>query len=212
MWEVLKKMIVRTEEELEALKAVGRIVAITIKEMAAAVKPGMTTSQLDKIGGQVLSSYKAQSAPQITCDFPGITCISVNDEVAHGIPGERILQKGDILNIDVSAALDGFFADAATMVMVEPVDDVAKRLCNCSKRALEQAIAVAVNGARIANIGKTVEDEAKRCSFTTIKNLYGHGVGRTLHDSPDAVPNFYNREDNRVFAKRYRNCDRTVYF
>ncbi len=194
-------MIIRTEEELEALKTIGRIVAITMQEMVGAVKPGMTTGQLDAIGGQVLSLYHAKSAPQITCDFPGVTCICVNDEVAHGIPGDRIIEKGDTINIDVSAELDGFFADHGMMVMVPPVDDTAKRLCNCSKRALERAISVAVKGNYIANIGKVVEEEAKKAGFTTVKNLYGHGVGRTLHDSPDAIPNYFNRSDHRILPK-----------
>ena len=104
-------MIITTDEQLEKLKAIGRICAMAREAMAAAMRPGMTTLELDEIGAKFLAEHGAQSAPVLTYEFPGATCISINEEIAHGIPGDRVLKDGDLINIDVSAMKDGVFAD-----------------------------------------------------------------------------------------------------
>ncbi|MFA7639879.1 MAG: M24 family metallopeptidase, partial [Parvibaculum sp.] len=141
-------MIVTTEEELEGLKAIGRIVAQALAEMGAAIEPGMTTRELDALGHALLEKEGARSAPELAYDFPGATCISVNEEVAHGIPGDRIIRPGDLVNIDVSAERDGFFGDTGASFPVPPVKAHVARLCRDGKRAMWEGIRAVRSGGR----------------------------------------------------------------
>ncbi|MEM7333797.1 MAG: type I methionyl aminopeptidase [Chloroflexota bacterium] len=184
-------MTVENDKELEDLKKVGRVVGLTLKEMERKLKPGMTTAELDFIGQKMLAKFGARSAPNLTYGFPGATCISINNEAAHGIPGNRAIKKGDLVNIDVSAELDGFFADAATTIMVPPISALARKLIKCTLRARKRAIQIAQAGKPLNLIGKTIESEAKRCGFTVIRDLPGHGVGRALHEDP-TIPGYYD--------------------
>ncbi len=191
-------MIIKTAAELAAMQEIGRICAITLKKMSEAITPGMTTKELDLIGAEILASYGAKSAP-ITCyNFPGHNCISVNDTVAHGIPGDIVIAIGDIVNIDVSAVKDGFFGDNSGSFPVLPIKNKTQKLLDVGKEALSQAIASAVAGFPINAIGLAVEKCAKRHGYKTIRNLCGHGVGHTLHDDPDSVLNYYEKRDNRI--------------
>lgn len=190
-------MIVTTQTELDALREIGRICAETLKIMAEALEPGITTKELDAIGADYLARHGAQSAP-ITCyDFPGCNCISVNDVVAHGIPSDYALKPGDVVNIDVSAVKDGFFSDNGASVALEPVKKSIQELLKVTKSARDKAIAQAVAGRPLNEIGRAAEKEAHRHGLTTIKNLCGHGVGHTLHDDPDAIFSYYERRDRR---------------
>ncbi|UXN72979.1 M24 family metallopeptidase [Devosia sp. A8/3-2] len=134
-------MTITTEEQLERLKAIGRICAITRDAMAAAMRPGMTTAELDEFGAKLLAEHGARSAPMITYDFPGATCISVNEEIAHGIPGERVLREGDLVNIDVSAEKDGVFADTGASFVLGIGDKRLDALCRDGKRPCGPAFA-----------------------------------------------------------------------
>ena len=118
-------MCIETAQDMHGLLRIGRIVALTLQEMEAHLRPGMTTKQLDLIGAKVLRQHQARSAPILTYKFPGTTCISINEEAAHGIPGKRIIQPGDVVKIDVSAARNGYFADAAITVLVPPAPGTA---------------------------------------------------------------------------------------
>jgi methionyl aminopeptidase len=187
-------MSIQTPEELEALKRIGRIVGLALKEMAAKVKPGMTTLELDQIGEAVLTQHGARSAPRLVYNFPGANCISVNDEVVHGIPGPRVFRAGDLVKIDVTAELDGFIADSATTVALEPVSLKKKKLRACAEVALQKGIAAARAGRPLYEIGRAVEAEVDRAGFSVIPSLCGHGVGRTIHEEP----NILNYEDRRV--------------
>ena len=190
-------MIVTTQTELDALREIGRICAETLKIMADALEPGLTTKELDAIGADYLARHGAQSAP-ITCyDFPGCNCISVNDVVAHGIPSDQVLQAGDVVNIDVSAVKDGFFSDNGASYALPPVKKNSQELLKVTKSARDKAIAQAVAGRHLNEIGRAAEKEAHRHGLTTIKNLCGHGVGHTLHDDPDAIFSYYERRDRR---------------
>ncbi|MBR0375940.1 MAG: type I methionyl aminopeptidase [Firmicutes bacterium] len=190
-------MIVTTQTELDALREIGRICAETLKIMADALEPGITTKELDAIGADYLARHGAQSAP-ITCyDFPGCNCISVNDVVAHGIPSDQVLQAGDVVNIDVSAVKDGFFSDNGASYALPPVKKNIQELLRVTKSARDKAIAQAVAGRHLNEIGRAAEKEAHRHGLTTIKNLCGHGVGHTLHDDPDAIFSYYERRDRR---------------
>ena len=165
--------------------------------MADALEPGITTKELDAIGADYLARHGAQSAP-ITCyDFPGCNCISVNDVVAHGIPSDQVLQAGDVVNIDVSAVKDGFFSDNGASYALPPVKKNIQELLKVTKSARDKAIAQAVAGRHLNEIGRAAEKEAHRHGLTTIRNLCGHGVGHTLHDDPDAIFSYYERRDRR---------------
>jgi methionyl aminopeptidase len=186
-------MSITSEKDLEALRLVGRIVGLMLKEMAASATPGMTTAELDAIGAAILARHGARSAPQLIYNFPGATCISVNDEVVHGIPGSRVLRPGDLVKIDVTAELGGYIADAATMVALPPISEKKRKLRDCAERALRDAIASARWGHPLYEIGRAVETEVERRGFHVIPELCGHGVGRTIHEGPNVL----NYEDRR---------------
>jgi methionyl aminopeptidase len=190
-------MSIESEEELKALRRIGRIVARALEEMMRHVRQGMTTGELDDVGAKALAEYGARSAPRLAYDFPGATCISVNDEAAHGIPGSRVIQAGDLVNIDVSAELDGYFADTGASVAIPPVSPLKRKLCRCTQSALEQAMDAAKAGQPMNVIGRTVEREARRCGFTVIRELGGHGVGRHIHEDPHSVLNYYAPWNNQ---------------
>jgi methionyl aminopeptidase len=190
-------MTVESDADLVGLKRIGQIVGLTLKEMKKHVRSGITTAELDAIGGEFLSRYGARSAPSLVYNFPGFTCISLNDEAAHGIPGQRVIQPGDLVNLDVSAELDGYFADSAVMVAVPPSNRVHKKLISCTQAALRRGIEACQAGLPMNVIGRAVESEAKRCGLTILRNVNGHGVGRNIHEEPHSVANTYNRFERR---------------
>lgn len=190
-------MTIENEDDLKKLRAIGRIVYETLMLMKKHMTVGMTTLELDEIGRQNLDKYGARSAPQVTYDFPGVTCISINEEAAHGIPSERKIIAGDVVNIDVSAELDGYFGDTGGTFPVPPVDPRIEYLCQSTKKALRQAMRSARADARINQIGQAIERTARQAGFVTLKDLGSHGIGRSLHDEPHFIPNFFDRTDNR---------------
>lgn len=190
-------MTIETENDVEALRRVGRIVSLVLQQMLDAVEPGMTTAELDEIGRAALERHGARSAPRITYDFPGATCISVNEEAAHGIPGARVVQAGDVVNVDVSAELGGYFADTGGTTVVPPTSPLKSRLCHATRTALQEAVKEARAGNPINRIGRAIEKVAKAHRFRIIKNLAGHGVGRSLHESPESILGYYEPFDRR---------------
>ena len=186
-------MIVRTQEDLEALKEIGRICALVRDEMAKAVRPGITTLELDLIAKRLFEENEAESAPMGEYDFPRYTCISVNDVVAHGIPSDYALKEGDKVNIDVSASKNGFFADTGLTLNIPPAGEKNKLLLETAKKALYKSIEKAMPGTMTNNLGRAVYNEAQSHGFTVIKNLTGHGVGKTLHDHPENIFNYNER-------------------
>lgn len=186
-------MIVRTQEDLEAIKEIGRICALVRDEMAKAVRPGITTLELDLIAKRLFEENEAESAPMGEYDFPGYTCISVNDVVAHGIPSDYALKEGDKVNIDVSASKNGFFADTGLTLNIPPTGEKNKLLLETAKKALYKSIEKAMPGTMTNNLGRAVYNEAQSHGFTVIKNLTGHGVGKTLHDHPENIFNYNER-------------------
>jgi methionyl aminopeptidase len=181
-------MTIDSQEELDALVRVGRVVAEARQAMMGAVCPGITTGELDAVGREVFRRHGARSAPRVTYRFPGATCISVNDEAAHGVPSlKRQLREGDVVNLDVSAELDGYFSDTGVSVAVANVSPVASRLLEATNLAQRDAMNAAQPGARLRDIGRAVQERARRYGFRVIKNLNGHGIGRALHEAP-SVP------------------------
>lgn len=194
-------MSINSEKDLLALRKIGRIVARCLQHMHSKLEPGITTRELDDLGGEFLAAHGARSAPKLTYNFPGHTCISVNEEAAHGIPGPRILAAGDLVNIDVSAELDGYFADTGGSAIIPPESKLHLEICAAAKRALERAIPEARAGAKINRIGRAIEAEAVRNGFTVIENLGSHGVGRALHEEPEFIAGFYDVRDKRILNK-----------
>jgi methionyl aminopeptidase len=187
-------MTIDNNDDLEKLLRIGRICALTLQHMLDQVEPGMTTAQLDAIGAAFLKSHNAQSAPILAYRFPGHTCISLNDEAAHGIPGDRVIRAGDLINVDVSAELEGYWADTGASMPVPPVRPEYERLCLFTKRARDKAISVARAGRPINAIGRAVERVARQGGYTVIQSLTGHGVGRHIHEKP-TVFNFYHKRN-----------------
>jgi methionyl aminopeptidase len=178
-------MTIDNQAELDALIRAGRVVAEARQAMVDAVAPGTTTGELDAVGRDVFRRHGARSAPRVTYRFPGSTCISVNDEAAHGIPSlRRQLHAGDLVNLDVSAELDGYFSDTGISVAVGEVSSVAARLLEATKLAQQDAMEAAQPGARLRDLGRAVQRRAKRHGFRVITNLNGHGIGRGLHEEP----------------------------
>lgn len=191
-------MSVDSENDLEGLKAAGRVVALAIRAMRDAVREGITTAELDAIAAGVMSEHGARSAPKLAYDFPGSVCISVNDEAVHGIPGARVLRDGDLVTLDVTVELRGYYADAAVTVGVGEISDEARRLVECAEAAFWHAARAARAGERLAVVGGRVEAEVERRGFKVFHDLCGHGIGRSIHESP-SVCNFYDpRERTRL--------------
>ncbi len=191
-------MTIETEDDIVALKRIGRIVSYVLHKMLDAAEPGMTTRELDALGEQLLERHEARSAPRLTYDFPGATCISINEEAAHGIPGERVIRPGDVLNVDVSAELQGYFADTGGTRIVPPTNPQKTRLCHAARTALEQAMKRARAGQPINGIGAAIQRTAKTYGFRIIENLGSHGVGRALHEAPEHIPGYFDPTDRRI--------------
>lgn len=181
-------MSIDSPDELAGLRAAGRVVAEAIREMARRVRPGVSTGELDDLAAQVFARHGARSGPQLDYDFPGVTCLSVDDEAVHGIPGPRRLREGQLIKLDVTAELNGFYADACRTVPVGRVRPREQRLMAASQSALKRGMEAAVAGANVGAIGKAVNDEVRRRGFSVIEELAGHGIGRKIHEEPD-VPN-----------------------
>jgi methionyl aminopeptidase len=194
-------MTIETQDDVVALQRIGRIVSLTLQQMLAAAQPGMTTRELDLIGERLLERHGARSAPRLTYDFPGATCISINEEAAHGIPGDRVIRAGDVLNVDVSAELGGYFADTGGTVVVPPTNAQKTRLCHATRTALAEAMKRARAGQPINGIGAAIERTAKAYGFKVIENLGSHGVGRALHEAPEHIPGYFDPSDKRVLQE-----------
>jgi methionyl aminopeptidase len=195
-------MSISKESELEGMKRVSEVVATTLRLMREHAKMGMSTKELDNFGGEILKSHGAKSAPYETYGFPGYSCISVNEEAAHGIPSDqKILKEGDLVNIDVSAELDGFWADnGGSFVLGKDIHN-HQPLVDASRDILHKAIHSIKVGVKISDIGYLIETEAKKSGYKVIKNLAGHGVGRSLHEAPEDILNYRVKTNRERFRK-----------
>lgn len=188
-------MSIGSKRDMDGMRAAGRVVAETIREMRRAVQAGMTTLELDNVGAAVFKKHGAQSAPQLVYKFPGACCISVNDEAVHGIPRDRVLQPGDVVKIDVTAELNGYIADAAVTVFIPPAQPAAEALAECARKAFYRGLEEVKAGTPIRDWGRAVEQEVRRSGFAVLKDLCGHGVGRTIHEPPK---NIFNYDEPRM--------------
>lgn len=191
-------MIAKTEEDFNGLKEIGKICGSIRDELVHCAKPGMTTKELDEMAGEMFEKAGAQSAPKGEYDFPGYTCISLNEEVAHGIPRERTIQEGDLINIDVSGSKNGYFADTGVSVVVGKGEVSLQKICDVAKEAFDAGLKKAKPGSKKSALGKAAHNVAKQHGLTVIKNLTGHGIGRSIHEEPEHIFNYYSHEDDEI--------------
>lgn len=182
-------MSIETPEELEHLKVAGRVVAEAIRAMRNQVRSGITTGELDLLGARVFAKAGARSGPSLDYGFPGTNCISVNDEAVHGIQGKRRLRTGDLVKLDVTAELDGFYADACVSVPVGNATHSTLKLAAASRAALNRALKAARAGVPINTIGRTVETSVHSHGYAVCTDLMGHGIGRQIHEPPN-IPSY----------------------
>jgi methionyl aminopeptidase len=193
-------MSIESQADWQGLREAARIARLTLDALEAHVAAGTTTAELDKVAADVFARHGARSAPQVVYGFPGTVLISVNDEIVHGIPGDRRLQRGDLVKLDVTVEKDGYVADAARSVIVEEGSTTARRLVECAAAAFTAALSVARAGTLVNEISLAVEREVRAAGFVVIRGLSGHGVGRTIHEAPD-VPNEYNPRQRDVLTE-----------
>jgi methionyl aminopeptidase len=192
-------MSITTQIEWNGMREVGRIVRLALDALEAHARPGVTTGELNALAASLLREHGARSAPALVYNFPGTVLISVNDEVVHGVPGARRLQRGDVVKLDVTVEKDGFMADAARTILLDGADDRAVRLRACAEAAFQEGLRVARAGTPVREIGRAIEAEVRRRGFSVIRDLAGHGIGRTIHEPP-SVPNYCNRRQGDLLA------------
>jgi methionyl aminopeptidase len=193
----MSTMSIETAEELAGLRRAGHVVAEVLRELRRRVQPGVTTLDLDRLAGRVFARHGARSAPMLVYDAPSEVFISVNDAAVHGLPSRRPLRRGDVVKLDVTAELDGFYADACTTVVAGPASPRARRLIGAADAALARGLAAAVAGAPVRSISEAVSREAQARGVAVLEGLGGHGIGRTIHEQP-SVPNSPDLADDAV--------------
>jgi methionyl aminopeptidase len=193
-------MSIKTAEELAGMRAAGLVVRRTLEAMTRAVRPGVTTAEVDEVGAKVIREHGARPAPALVYGFPGVNLISVNNEVVHGIPGPRKIREGDLVTLDVTIEKDGFMADAAITLGVGKISEEKSRLMACAERAFHNAMKIARAGVHVSEIGGEIEREVLRSGFCVIRELGGHGIGRTIHEPP-SVPNYLDRNATEILTE-----------
>ena len=184
-------IIIKTEDEIAAMRQAGRIVAMILKTMVEQIRPGMETKELDTIAARELEKRGAKSSFKGYRGFPANLCVSINEEIVHGIPGKRVLREGDIISLDFGAIFDGFQGDAAVTVGVGKISGEAKELIDVTRGALEAGIKAAYAGARLGDVSYAIQDyvEHQRKGYKVVREYTGHGIGRDMHEEPQ-IPNF----------------------
>jgi methionyl aminopeptidase len=182
----------RSRAELRSMRAAGRVVAEMHERIRAAIRPGVTTGELDRIGRDVIESRGARSNFLGYHGFPAVICASPNDVIVHGIPGPAVLEEGDIISIDCGAIVDGWHGDAAFTAPVGEVTEEAARLIEVTRRSMMAGIAAMVPGGRMGDVGEAVQSVVEEAGFSVVREYVGHGIGRAMHEKPE-VPNFGRR-------------------
>ena len=182
-------IIIKSNQEIAAMQQAGRILATVLETLKSQVRPGMKTKELDIITTRELERLGAKPSFKGYRGFPANLCVSVNDEIVHGIPGERVLHQGDIVSLDLGTILRGFQADAAVTVGVGEVNPQAEELIETTSGALEAGIAAAYPGARLGDISAAIQNYAESRGYSVVREYTGHGIGREMHEEPQ-IPNF----------------------
>ena len=184
-------MSIESPEDLAGMELAGKVTRAVIDGMKAAVRPGVTTRELDEVGAAIMRRFGARSAPRFVYNFPGHNCISVNDEIVHGVPGKRKLAQGDLVKLDVTVEVNGYMADACETVIVESADCESRRLTECATRAFWAGLSAAHSGARAFDIGREIHNAVRSAGYFVVRGLCGHGIGRTIHERP-TIPNEFD--------------------
>ena len=182
-------IIIKSEREIAIMRQAGRIVAIVLDILSGQVRPGMKTKELDVIAAREVERLGAKPSFKGYRGFPANLCVSVNDEIVHGIPGERVLGEGDIVSLDLGASFMGFQGDAAVTVGVGEIDSRARELMETTEGALKAGIAAAHHGARLGDISAAIQNYAESRGYSVVREYTGHGIGREMHEEPQ-IPNF----------------------
>ncbi len=182
-------IVLKSRDEVESLRKANRIVAEVMTRLSEEISPGVTTADLERIANEMINSRGAKAAFPTVPGYHHALCVSINEQVVHGIPGPRELLDGDIVSIDCGVVLDGFFGDHAWTFPVGKINDEAKKLIDAGRRALEKGIEAAKEGNRLHDISSEIEAVAKGEGFSVVRDYVGHGIGRSLHEDPQ-VPNF----------------------
>jgi methionyl aminopeptidase len=190
-------MSIKHPRDLEGLTAIGRIVGRVLAHLSQLVRPGVSTDELDRVCEQMLNAENARATPRNVYRYPRHLMVSINDEAVHGLPGARVVKPGDLVSLDLTADRDGYVADAAVTVVVDGANATRRKLAACAQAAFEQGLAQARPGVSVRRIGRAVEAEVERQGFSVIRELTGHGVGRTIHEAP-TVPNFDDPSANTI--------------
>jgi methionyl aminopeptidase len=190
-------IIYKSPDEIDRMRRAGRVTALTVERLLEAVKPGITTAELDALAEETMRAEGCVPSFKGYRGFPASICTSVNEQVVHGIPGRRVLQEGDLLSLDVGAVWEGYHGDSAVSVLVgEPPSDVAEKLVRVTEESLEAGIAEIRTGGRLADIGAAVQQVVEGAGFSVVREYVGHGIGRALHEDPP-VPNYGERGRGR---------------
>jgi len=182
-------IIIKSEREIAVMRQAGRIVATVLEILSRQMRPGMKTKELDVIAAGEVERLGAKPSFKGYRGFPANLCVSINDEVVHGIPGERILREGDIISLDLGASFMGFQGDAAVTVGVGEIDSQARELMETTEGALKAGIAAAHPGARLGDISAAIQNYAESRGYSVVREYTGHGIGREMHEEPQ-IPNF----------------------
>lgn len=182
-------IIIKTPEEIALMRAAGKILAKVLAILVERVRPGMTTTELDAIAAREITARKVTPSFLGYRGYPAHICVSVNDEIVHGIPGKRLLQEGDVVGIDAGVIYQGFQADAAVTVGIGRISPLAEHLIETTQRAIMAGIAAARGGARLSNISAAIQQTVEAEGFSVVREYVGHGIGRAMHEEPQ-VPNF----------------------
>jgi methionyl aminopeptidase len=184
-------MSIDSAEDLAGMEHAGKVTRAVIDAMKAAVEPGVSTRELDEVGASVIRRFCARSAPKLVYGFPGHNCISVNEEIVHGVPGLRKLISGDLVKLDVTVEVNGYMADACETVPVGSTDNASRALIECASRAFHAGLSAARPGVRAFDIGREIYRTVRAAGYSVVRGLYGHGIGKTIHELP-TIPNQFD--------------------
>ena len=182
-------IIIKSEHEIAAMRQAGRIVASVLGVLRTQLKPGMKTKELDDIAARELEKLGAKASFKGYRGFPASLCVSINDEIVHGIPGKRVIKEGDIVSLDLGATFDGFQGDAAITVGVGKTSSKARQLMETTEAALRAGINAAHDGARLGDVSAAIQEYVESRGFSVVREYTGHGIGSKLHEDPQ-IPNF----------------------
>ncbi|WP_025028085.1 type I methionyl aminopeptidase [Caldalkalibacillus mannanilyticus] len=182
-------IICKSSSELEIMREAGRIVALTHQELAKLIQPGMTTRELDAIAEKIIRKYGATPSFKGYGGFPGSICASVNEELVHGIPGDKVLKDGDIISIDIGANFKGYHGDSAWTYAVGTITELDQKLMEVTEKSLYVGLEQAQPGARLSNISHAIQKHVEEAGFSIVREYVGHGIGSSLHEDPQ-IPNF----------------------